>query len=269
MSKPSQRSPESHWVLWRFLSLEARMESWQQSEEQVGRRRIGSRRWRRRRLCGWCGRCAPSWALISARSGESLTSWGSVWSRCASGSVRLISTTSPRPAPRRWIVSGSENWSRRIGSCIARTRFCARRRFSSRRSSTAHRDDGLVHRREPRRVRGRADLRAVADRPVGLLRRQESTAVGARPAGCGAGSPARGVVDGELSSLRGAQVVEGRPARGDRRGPRPGRPSHAPRRHRRHSPAPAGAHHLGDTPPTEFEEAYAARQADHALVGNQ
>ena len=26
---------------------------------------------------------------------------------------------------------------------------------------------------------------------------------------------------------------------------------------------------LGDTPPTEFEEAYAARQADHALVGNQ
>ena len=27
--------------------------------------------------------------------------------------------------------------------------------------------------------------------------------------------------------------------------------------------------HLGDTPPTEFEEAYAARQADHARVGNQ
>ena len=26
--------------------------------------------------------------------------------------------------------------------------------------------------------------------------------------------------------------------------------------------------HLGDTPPAEFEEAYAARQADHALVGN-
>ena len=27
--------------------------------------------------------------------------------------------------------------------------------------------------------------------------------------------------------------------------------------------------HLGDTPPAEFEEAYSARQADHALVGNQ
>ena len=27
--------------------------------------------------------------------------------------------------------------------------------------------------------------------------------------------------------------------------------------------------HLGDLPPAEFEEAYAGRQADHALVGNQ
>ena len=27
--------------------------------------------------------------------------------------------------------------------------------------------------------------------------------------------------------------------------------------------------HLGDTPPAEIEEAYAGRQADHALVGNQ
>ena len=27
--------------------------------------------------------------------------------------------------------------------------------------------------------------------------------------------------------------------------------------------------HLGDTPPAEFEEAYSAQQADHALVGNQ
>ena len=27
--------------------------------------------------------------------------------------------------------------------------------------------------------------------------------------------------------------------------------------------------HLGDTPPTEFEEAYAAQRADHELVGNQ
>ena len=27
--------------------------------------------------------------------------------------------------------------------------------------------------------------------------------------------------------------------------------------------------HLGDLPPAEFEEAYAGRQPDHALVGNQ
>ena len=32
---------ESHWVCWRLLSLEARMELWQQNEEQVGRRRVG------------------------------------------------------------------------------------------------------------------------------------------------------------------------------------------------------------------------------------
>ena len=32
------------------------------------------------------------------------------------------------------------------------------------------------------RVRGRADLRAAADRPVDLLRRQEPAALGTRPA---------------------------------------------------------------------------------------
>ena len=74
------------------------MELWQQSKEQVGRRRIGSPRWRRRRLCGWCGRCAPSWALITARSGESLTSWGSVWSRCASGSAGPATGSGPDTA---------------------------------------------------------------------------------------------------------------------------------------------------------------------------
>ena len=62
------------------------MEPWQQNEEQVGRRRVGIPMRRRRRLCGWCGRCAPSWAPITARSGESRTSWVSASSRCASGS---------------------------------------------------------------------------------------------------------------------------------------------------------------------------------------
>ena len=43
------------------------------------------------------------------------------------------------------------------------------RRISRRRSSTADRSDDRVHRRAPRGLRGRADLRGVADRPVDLL----------------------------------------------------------------------------------------------------
>jgi transposase len=42
-------------------------------------------------------------------------------------------------------------------------------RFSPRRSSTADRNDGRVHRRRARSLRGRADLRAAADRPVDVL----------------------------------------------------------------------------------------------------
>ena len=113
---------ESHWVCWRLLSLEARMEPWQQNEEQVGRRRVGIPMRRRRRLCGWCGRCAPSWAPITARSGESRTSWVSASSRCASGSARPTSTTVMRRAPRRLTGGGSGSWSRRTASCAARTR---------------------------------------------------------------------------------------------------------------------------------------------------
>ena len=41
--------------------------------------------------------------------------------------------------------------------------------FSPRRSSTAERSDGGVHRHPPCRVWGRADLRRVADRPFDVL----------------------------------------------------------------------------------------------------
>ena len=51
------------------------MEPWQQNEEQVGRRRVGIPMRRRRRLCGWCGRCAPSWAPITGRC----AGWGTSW----------------------------------------------------------------------------------------------------------------------------------------------------------------------------------------------
>jgi len=49
-----------------------------------------------------------------------------------------------------------------------------RPRISLRRSSTADRSDGVVPRRPPRDVRGRADLQGAADRPVHLLRSEGS-----------------------------------------------------------------------------------------------
>ena len=51
------------------------MEPWQDNNQQVGRLRVGIRRWRRRRRCGWCGRCAPSWAPITGRC----AGWGTSW----------------------------------------------------------------------------------------------------------------------------------------------------------------------------------------------
>ena len=145
----TEHTHESHWVWWRLLSLEARMEPWQQNEEQVGRLRVGIPRWRRRRRCGWCGRCAPSWAPTVARSGESRISWASASSRCASGFCRPTSAAARRPGRRRRTAGGCASWSPRTASCAAPMRSCARRRLSSRRSSTAHWRDGLVHRREP------------------------------------------------------------------------------------------------------------------------
>ena len=36
------------------------MEPWQDNNQQVGRLRVAIARWRRRRRCGWCGRCATN-----------------------------------------------------------------------------------------------------------------------------------------------------------------------------------------------------------------
>jgi len=54
--------------------------------------------------------------------------------------------------------------------------------LSSGRSSTADRRDDRLHRRSPQRVRGRADLRTAADRPVDLLRGALATCVSPSPA---------------------------------------------------------------------------------------
>ena len=89
---------ESPWVLWR-LSLEARIGRWQDSGRQVGGLLVVAAGWGRPGRCGWCGRCAPSWAPAGARCGGWRTSWASAWGRCASGSVRPASAAARRRAP--------------------------------------------------------------------------------------------------------------------------------------------------------------------------
>ena len=59
-------------------------------------------------------------------------------------------------------------------------------------------------RRLPRGLRGRADLRAAADRPVELLRRQVAACVGSGPPPCGDDRGAGGAVGGELPGIWGA-----------------------------------------------------------------
>jgi transposase-like protein len=66
--------------------------------------------------------------------------------------------------------TGSPSSSARTWNRGARTISCATpRRFSRRRSSTADRGNGRVHRRPPGRLRSRADLCGAADRSVDLL----------------------------------------------------------------------------------------------------
>ena len=79
-------------------------------------------------------------------------------------------------------------------------RSCARRRlFSPKRSSTANRRDGGLHRPTPGGTWGRADLQAVADRPVDVLRTQGP---GSGPwAVAGAGEAGPGTVSGSLSRV--------------------------------------------------------------------
>ena len=78
---------------------------------------------------------------------------------------RLGLTTDERRGPRSRSV--------RSASSAVPTRSCARRqRISPRRSSTADRSNGRVHRCAPGCARGRVDLRGVAERPSDVPRAQ-------------------------------------------------------------------------------------------------
>jgi len=64
---------------------------------------------------------------------------------------------------------------KRANTHWAQVRYCAMQPlFSPRRSSTADRSNGVLHRRLSGEIRGRADLPATADCPVHLLRTQST-----------------------------------------------------------------------------------------------
>lgn len=96
--------------------------------------------------------------------------------RCASGYGGRSATRARARAGRATSGSGSRRWNGRIGSSGGRTRSCARPRlFSRRRNSAAARSDAGIHRPASGGLRGRADLREAADRPVDVLCTQGPT----------------------------------------------------------------------------------------------
>src|SRR5271156_5733619 len=117
--------------------------------------------------------------------------------------------------------------NRRTASSSARTRSCAGLpHISPRRSSTARGSDRRLHRRQPRRARGRAHLQGSAGGPEHVLRGEEATAVGPGRARRRHDSGARHPLGGQLQGLWSAQALEGPPPGRPRRRPGPGGPPH-------------------------------------------
>ena len=87
--------------------------------------------------------------------------------------------TGERPGTTTEEPSGSPSSRRRTASSSGPTRSCAgRRRISPRRSSTARGSDRRLHRRQPRRARGRAHLQGSAGGPEHVLRGEVPAALG-------------------------------------------------------------------------------------------
>lgn len=108
------------------------------------------------------GEHGSRWATIESVAGkigcaaQSLQRWVAQ-SELDAGKRAGLSTTE-----REWL----KDWSARTANSSVQTRSCARhRRFLPRRSSTADASDVPVHRGTQGSLWGRADLRAVADRP--------------------------------------------------------------------------------------------------------
>ena len=120
--------------------------------------------------------------MVFEHQGEHASQWAAIGSIAAKigctarDAAQLGSAGRARPGParradHRRARAASRRWSARTASCARPTRSCARRRrILPRRSSTAGGSHDRLHRRAPRRPRGRADLQGAADRPVDVPR---------------------------------------------------------------------------------------------------
>ncbi len=193
--------------------------------------------------CGWCSRCVRSWAPRRARSFGWLGSWVMARSRCAAGWPKPRLTPGRGRGCRLLRARSSRGCVSRTVSCGGRTRFCSVQRFFSGRSSTAEVDNRVVHRRQPRRVRGRARLCSVAGGPLHVLDCEAPCTVGACASRRTDDAAVVGFVAGQLLRVQVAQAVGRRQTRRARHRPRPPRPPDAPVGDPRRPPDKDGGHH--------------------------
>jgi transposase len=81
----AEANTEPPWDPWRLHTLEARMELCHESSHLGSRRRVGTRRRRRSRRCGWFVSCAVSWGRHRGRWSGSPVSSATGSSRCGAG----------------------------------------------------------------------------------------------------------------------------------------------------------------------------------------
>jgi len=139
------------------------MESCQAKEPRGRPRNVVIAQPRRPKGSGWSGQS-------SARLDASPASSATARSPCGPVHARLTSTTAKSLASHPTRSSASEPQVQESPS--ERASSWGVPRLTMRRSSTVHSARGVLHRREPRRARGRAHLPSAAGGSEYLLRRQ-------------------------------------------------------------------------------------------------
>ena len=117
---------------------------------------------------------------ITGRSSGSRRSSVTGRSRCGAGCVRPTSMTVSSAGTTTADAARIKALEQEVTELRRTNAILRRRRLSSRRSSTAHRSDGRVHRRASRRVRSRAHLQGVAGGSEHVLRGEVSGRLSAR-----------------------------------------------------------------------------------------